>query len=470
MSLSTVTLGPTVVEINQGPTGPPNVLTIGTVTGGASASATITGSSPSQALNLVLPKGDTGNAATIAVGTTTTGNAGTNASVANAGTSGAAIFNFTIPRGDVGAAGPSNVLSIGTVSSGATPSVNITGTSPTQTLNFVLQKGDKGDTGDTGPQGPTGQSATSYPYKAKTGNTSGDPGVSHLIWNNATQINSTQINLNHIASDGNDYDAFLALLKTDDIIILQTNDNSNNFQKWRVSATPTIIPNSYIQIPVVLIGSGGTGTSNFANNEALLFLFITTGAVGPAGPSNTLSIGTVDAGGIGVASATITGTSPNQTLNLVIPTGQTGATGPTGAAATISVGSVATGDAGTNASVTNSGTSGAAIFDFSIPRGPQPSLVITDNSNTSITLSDSDNNSVVRCTASSAVTVTVPSTLAAGFSCMIIQAGTGRVTLQAGAGTTINSFGSLLSTAGQHAPASLIRVASGMYNLSGNLV
>jgi hypothetical protein len=104
------------------------------------------------------------------------------------------------------------------------------------------------------------------------------------------------------------------------------------------------------------------------------------------------------------------------------------------------------------------------------PTGPEPSLTIADNAATSISLADSDNNRVIRCTASSAVTITVPSTLAAGFSCMIIQAGTGRVTLQAGAGTTINSFGSLLSTAGQHAPASLIRVASGMYNLSGNLV
>jgi len=51
------------------------------------------------------------DAATIAVGTTTTGNAGTNASVTNSGTSSAAVFNFTIPRGDTGAAGPNSVTS-----------------------------------------------------------------------------------------------------------------------------------------------------------------------------------------------------------------------------------------------------------------------------------------------------------------------------------------------------------------------
>ena len=46
-----------------------------------------------------------------------------------------------------------------------------------------------------------------------------------------------------------------------------------------------------------------------------------------------------------------------------------GETGPTGAAATITIGSVTTGDPGTEASVTNSGTSEDAVFDFVIPRG-----------------------------------------------------------------------------------------------------
>ena len=72
--------------------------------------------------------------------------------------------------------------------------------------------------------------------------------------------------------------------------------------------------------------------------------------------------------------------------------------------------------------------------------------------------------------AATAVTINIPSTLAAGFSCMIIQAGVGQVAFQAGSGTTLNSFGALVKTAGQHAPASIIRVGVGIYNLSGNLV
>jgi hypothetical protein len=49
--------------------------------------------------------------------------------------------------------------------------------------------------------------------------------------------------------------------------------------------------------------------------------------------------------------------------------GSVGPTGPIGAAATISVGTVTTGPAGAQAAVTNSGTSSAAVLNFTIPQG-----------------------------------------------------------------------------------------------------
>src|SRR5215217_1340045 len=48
------------------------------------------------------------------------------------------------------------------------------------------------------------------------------------------------------------------------------------------------------------------------------------GPAGPAGPANTLTIGTVTQG---TAGASITGTSPNQVLNLVLPPGPQGPQG-----------------------------------------------------------------------------------------------------------------------------------------------
>ena len=50
-------------------------------------------------------------------------------------------------------------------------------------------------------------------------------------------------------------------------------------------------------------------------------------------------------------------------------TGDTGPQGQPGQAATVQVGQVTTGEPGSDASVTNSGTSNAAVLDFSIPRG-----------------------------------------------------------------------------------------------------
>jgi microcystin-dependent protein len=49
--------------------------------------------------------------------------------------------------------------------------------------------------------------------------------------------------------------------------------------------------------------------------------------------------------------------------------GPEGPEGPVGPAATIAVGTVTTGEPGTSVSVSNSGTSGAAVLDFTIPRG-----------------------------------------------------------------------------------------------------
>lgn len=79
--------------------GPANSLSIGTVVEGGTASATITGQSPNQTLNLVLPAAEDGQAATIEVGTVTTLAAGEPATVTNVGDDRDAVFNFGIPGG-----------------------------------------------------------------------------------------------------------------------------------------------------------------------------------------------------------------------------------------------------------------------------------------------------------------------------------------------------------------------------------
>ena len=189
------------------------------------------------------------------------------------------------------------------------------------------------------------------------------------------------------------------------------------------------------------------------------------GDQGPIGPQGLQGI-KGDKGDIGDQGA-IGLTGPIGPQGMI---GLTGDTGPQGVQGVIGE----TGPQGNVGPVGAEGPQGVqGVIGATGPQGPQPSLTVVDNAATTITLADSDNNSVIRCTSATAVTITVPSSLAAGFSCMVIQAGVGQVTFQAGlvpTAATLNSFGNLLKTAGQHAPASIIRVGSGVYNLSGNLI
>ena len=219
------------------------------------------------------PKGDPGRdgvdgtAATISVGTTTTGLPGTDAVVVNTGTDSAAVLNFTIPRGEQGEQGiqgeqgepgddgEAATIQVGTVTTVAPEypaTVTNSGTSSAAVLNFVIPQGVQGETG------PAGQ-------------------------------------------DGQD---------------------------------------------------------------------------GAPGQAATVTVGTTTTGAAGTnASVTNSGTSSAAVFNFTIPRGDTGAAGQDGqdgqdgAAATVTVGTTTTGAAGTNASVTNSGTSSAAVLNFTIPRG-----------------------------------------------------------------------------------------------------
>jgi hypothetical protein len=74
-------------------------------------------------------QGIPGNAATVAVGTTTTGAAGSNAAVTNSGSSAAAVFNFTVPQGIQGLqgnVGPQGSSAFTTVSGFTVPAVGAT--------------------------------------------------------------------------------------------------------------------------------------------------------------------------------------------------------------------------------------------------------------------------------------------------------------------------------------------------------
>lgn len=94
--------------------------------------------------------------------------------------------------------------------------------------------------------------------------------------------------------------------------------------------------------------------------------------------------------------------------------------------------------------------------------------IITD-ATTSRTLSATDNGKVLYFTSSSAITVTTATGLGAGFSCLIVQGGTGQVTVNQGSSTTRVSFGSYTKTAGQYALINVVCPVADTFILGGQL-
>jgi len=156
--------------------------------------------------------------------------------------------------------------------------------------------------------------------------------------------------------------------------------------------------------------------------------------------------------------------------------GPAGSAGSNGAAATITLGTVTTGAAGSNVIITNVGTSSAAVFNFTIPRGDQgvPGVDASNNLQKTITasyvLTDADNNyTILINNGATPINITVPSGLLSKINIGFIQQGSGDVTFVQ-SGTVINSPSSMKKIKGQHYNAYLEQVvATNVYQLVGNL-
>lgn len=218
------------------------------------------------------------------------------------------------PTGSQGPTGPTGAtptVAVGTTSTGAPGSnaaVNNTGSPAAAVFNFVIPRG---DVGAVGPQGATGNPGATGsqgpPGNAGATGPQGNPGPAgtSFTWR-GTWSASTAYAVNDTVQAGNG-----------SYICIQANTGQN-------PSTAT----AYWQLMAPAGPAGNPGAQ---------------GAQGPKG----------DAGP--------TGATGNQ--------GPPGLTGAAGTAATVGVGTTTTGNPGTAASVTNSGSANAAVFNFTIPRG-----------------------------------------------------------------------------------------------------
>ncbi len=440
-------------------------ITIGTVTNGDTASATITGDSPNYTLNLVLPKGAKGDKGdkgekgdagakgadgvtpTIAVGTTTTGEAGTNAEVTMSKSGTTYTFNFTIPKGakgDTGAAGTNGAkgdkgdpftyadftseqlaalkgakgdkgdkgdtgadgakgdkgdrgekgadgvtptFEVGTVSTGvagSTATVTITGTAPNYVLNFTIPKGDKGDTGEAGSGGDVDLTGYAKLTGATfTGNISSPIVAATKYFVTPTLVGEGddskyfhRVVFGHKNFDRMEFHEYGGLFRffknqqggadNGQLLFQISPSEVDSKVQLKENGVRVYSPNNKPTAADLGITTGTNGATftpavddagnlSWSNDKDLANPNTVnikgakgdkgdkgdkgekgdTGAKGADGQTPTISIGTVTTGEAGSsASAEITGTTPNLTLNLTIPKGDKGDKGDAGAGGT----------------------------------------------------------------------------------------------------------------------------------------
>lgn len=152
--------------------------------------------------------------------------------------------------------------------------------------------------------------------------------------------------------------------------------------------------------------------------------------------------------------------------------GNTGPAGSNGAAATVTLGTVTTGAAGSSASITNSGTSQAAVLNFTIPRGDtgaQGVNTIPQNSQTSAyQLAASDIGKHISITTGG---ITVPSgVFSAGDAISIFNNSSSSQTITSGAGITMYLGGTSTTgnrTLAQYGICTVLCVASNTFVIFG---
>lgn len=341
------------------------------------------------------PKGDAG-------ATGLTGPAGETGPAGPRGLTGpAGAKGDTGARGDVGPEGPAGPAGA-RGSTGSTGPQGLTGIAgPTGADGPKGIKGDRGLTGPAGPQGERGMV--------------GPSGATGLNW-----LNAWSEQVDYVENDAVFYEG----------------------ASWFASGDPDYgeIPSTESTHWYPLALQGATGP---VGSQGIQGIQGETGETGPIGPANTLVVGTVSNGG--AASATITGTSPNQILNLVLPEGPQGVKGDTGATGAVGA-TGAQGSPGVDATLTQVVSSKSANY----------------------TLQNSDSFSLIILTGATGRTFTVPSVLNVGDRVDFIQDGAGQITFAA-SGVTLSSKGGNLKTAEQYSAATLICVASGQYRLIGDL-
>lgn len=262
------------------------------------------------------------------------------------------------PTGMTGAAGPAGVMG----QTGLTGPVGPMGAQGLQGVQGL--QGPQGVAGPAGAMGATGATGSTGPAGAQ--GPAGVAGAAGMVFRGSYSSGTNYVLNDAVSYLGSSYMSIAA-------------SNHGN--------TPGLSPAFWS----VLAAAGAAGAQGPSGATG------PTGAQGAAGPQG-LAGATGPAGALGMNFRGVWGSGSNYQSNdavtfagstylaqassfglepdlypaawaVLAQKGSAGPTGPSGAAATLSVGTVTTGAAGSQATVTNSGTASAAVLNFTIPQG-----------------------------------------------------------------------------------------------------
>ena len=287
---------------------------------------------------------------------------GSTPTVVNSGTSGAAVLDFGLVTGQTGATGATG--GVGSPGLAASIAIGTVSAVPYGSAPSVVNSGTPTAavldwTLVTGPTGPPGSSSSVLEYQFQTATTA-PPGNGHIRLDNTPAL-ATTVFVSHIDQNGIDQDYILALVQTGSNLIIQKKNNSAISYTYEV--TSLVVNAGYLDYAVNFVSAAGT----LANNDQVILLLI---AVGQPGTAATIAVGSVTQVPYpGPITVTNSGTTNAAILDFVLCPGADGAAGANGAAASVTVGSTSTLAPGSSATVVNSGSSSAAVLDFGVPAG-----------------------------------------------------------------------------------------------------
>ena len=114
-----------------------------------------------------------------------------------------------------------------------------------------------------------------YLYKSTDNATTPPIGSGNIVYNNAIQSLATVIYVSHLTRDNVDIEIFFENVSSLNDLYIQDQNNSLNYIRYNITGTPTIVPNDYVLIPVIINTSGGTGSTSFGTNHNVLLSIFT---------------------------------------------------------------------------------------------------------------------------------------------------------------------------------------------------